>query len=121
MRFLANENMPLPSVKRLREAQHDVTAVAETAPGAKDADIMALAAREGRVILTFDRDYGELIYRLALAAPLGIVYFRLHPSSPQEPADLLLQLLADGKLPLEHKFTVVERSTVRQRPLPTRE
>jgi predicted nuclease of predicted toxin-antitoxin system len=59
MRFLANENFPLVSVRRLREAHHDVLSVGESMPGIKDEEVLALAALEGRVLLTFDRDYGK--------------------------------------------------------------
>lgn len=118
MQFLANENFPLVSVQRLRKAGHDVVSIIEASPGAKDSEILAWAAREERIVLTFDRDYGELIYRLGRPAPSGIVYFRFDPATPEEPAELLLQLLSVRTLPLEGKFTVVERGQVRQRPLP---
>lgn len=118
MRFLANENFPLPSAERLREAGHDVAAVIRDSPGAKDSDIMARAASEGRTILTFDRDYGELIYRLGLPAPPGVVYFRTDPAAPEEPAEHLPQLLATPTSVLEGQFTVVEHGQVRRRPLP---
>jgi len=118
MRFLANENFPLASVTRLREAGHDVAAVIEDLPGAKDSEVLARAAREERTVLTFDRDYGELIYRLGLPTPVGVIYFRFDPLTPEEPAERLLRLLTVSDLSLEKKFTVVERGQVRQRPLP---
>src|SRR4051812_22896459 len=89
MRFLANEYFPLASVNRLRYAGHDVLFVAEALPGAKDADILARANHEDRIILTFDRDYGELIYRHGLPTPGGVVYLRFDPITPEEPADIL--------------------------------
>lgn len=118
MRFLANENIPLPSVNRLRMAGYDTVAVAEELSGAKDSEILARAASEGRIVLTFDRDYGELIYRLGLPSPAGVIYFRFDPVTPEEAADLLLQLVSVSNLSLEKKFTVMERRQVRQRPLP---
>jgi predicted nuclease of predicted toxin-antitoxin system len=66
MRFLANENFPLQSVRILRQADLEVASVTEDSPGIEDAEVLARAADEQRVILTFDRDYGELIYRLRL-------------------------------------------------------
>lgn len=62
MRFLANENFPLPSVRLLRSAGHDVLSITEESPGISDDRILARAVAEERIILTFDRDYGELIY-----------------------------------------------------------
>ena len=116
MRFLADENFPLPSVFELRKDNHDVAAVIQDSPGVSDRSILARAVREGRVVLTFDRDFGELVFRLKLAPPPGIVYFRFEPTSPTEPAEYLLGLLQEGLL-LEKKFTVLDVRQVRQRPL----
>jgi predicted nuclease of predicted toxin-antitoxin system len=118
MRLLANENFPLVSVRLLRRAGYDIVSITEDSPGAKDIDILARAAQERRIILTFDRDYGELVYRLKQANPPGIVYFRFDPTSPEEPAEHFLKLLAVKGLSLEEKFTVTERGQIRQRPLP---
>jgi len=117
--FLANENFPLASVIKLREADHDVAAVVEDSPGATDPEVLARAHRECRIIMTFDRDYGELIYRRRLSAPPGLVYFRFIPKNPLEPAEYLLRLLCFEDISLKNKFTVVERDKVRQRPLRT--
>ncbi len=74
MRFLANENFPLPSVRLLQQADHDIASVTEDSPSIEDAEGLARAADEQRVMLTFDRDYDELIYRLHLRSPKGIIY-----------------------------------------------
>ena len=118
MRFLADENFPSASVNRLRESGHDVAFVVEDSPGMEDAGVMARAAEERRVLLTFDRDYGELIYRFELPSPAGIVYFRLTSAAPEEPAERLLRLLDARGFTLEGKFTVMERERARQTPLP---
>ena len=118
MLFLANENFPLPSIRLLRQAGYDVAAIMEDSAGASDTVVLARAASEQRIILTFDRDYGELLYRLRLPPPPGLAYFRLDPLSPIEPAEILLRLLAAPNVALEGKFTVIERPTIRQRPLP---
>ncbi len=84
MRWLSNENIPLTSIRRLRAAGHDVAAIIDSAPGTDDTTVLARAAQEDRIILTFDRDYGELIYKRRLTPPLGIVYsakFRLRQRS----------------------------------------
>ncbi len=118
MRWLANENVPLASIRRLRAAGHDVAAVVEDAPGSADPDVLARAVGEGRIILTFDRDYGELIYHRRLPAPPGVVYLRFAPITPDEAADQVLGLLGIAGMSLEGKFTKVERGHVRQRDLP---
>ena len=118
MKFLADENFPLKSLYRLREAGLDVKAVIEESPGIKDREVLAWAADEGRILLTFDRDYGELIYRRGLSAPTGVIYFRFIPETPEEVAEYLLKLIEISGLRLEGRFTVVERDRVRQRLLP---
>lgn len=117
MRFLANENFPLESVRRLRSQQHDVLAVAESMPGSRDEQVLSLAARDGRVLLTFDRDYGELIYRRGLPVPLGVIYLRFVPSGPAHPAEIVLGLEQVAGLQLEQRYTVVDPPRIRQRPL----
>ncbi|MGK7926452.1 MAG: DUF5615 family PIN-like protein [Spirulina sp.] len=64
MQFLANENFPRMSILRLRELGYNVASCSEDAPEAPDEDVLARAVREERFLLTFDRDYGELIYRV---------------------------------------------------------
>jgi predicted nuclease of predicted toxin-antitoxin system len=117
MRFLANENFPLLSVRRLRDIGFDITSIMEDSPGAKDVEVLGWAVRESRIILTFDRDYGELIFRLRLPMPAGVLYFRYQPLTPEEPAQHLFNLLSDRELILEGMFTVLERDKVRQRAL----
>lgn len=71
-RYLANENFPAETVFWLRERGDDVAHVAETMAGARDLDLLSLARRENRIILTFDRIYGELIFHQRQEPALGI-------------------------------------------------
>jgi len=117
MNLLANENFPLLSVRLLRNAGHDVASVIEDNPGASDEDVLKRASQEKRVVLTFDRDYGELVYRYKSFPPSGILYFRFDPSAPEEPAQILLTIMEGGKVVIPGKFTVIERGRIRQRAL----
>lgn len=63
MLFLANENFPIASVRILRNAGYDVVAIIEDNPGIDDTSILRQAVAESRTILTFDSDYGNLIFR----------------------------------------------------------
>lgn len=117
MRFLADENFPIASVRNLRSAGYDVVAITEDSPGIDDTTILAQAVAEERIILTFDSDYGNLIFRDKLpAAP--IIYLRYEPLTPDEPAAHILRLLGIEGLALPLRFTVVDRRRLRQRPLP---
>ena len=77
MRFLADENLPGNAVAEIEAAGHDIVWVRTVAPGSKDEDILALAVREERIILTFDKDFGELAWHAGLPASSGIVLIRL--------------------------------------------
>lgn len=121
MRFLADENFPRPSVLALRAAGHEVEWIGDLDPGAPDAAVLERAAALGAVLLTFDRDFGALLYRLGARAPAGLAYFRFVPASPREPAEVLLAWLEAGGT-LTGRFCVVERERLRFRPLgPPRE
>ncbi len=121
MRFLVDENVPLASTRRLRAAGHDVVAVVEESARISDSEVMARASREQRFVVTSDRDVGELVYRSGGALPAGVVYLRLMPSTPEEPAELLLLALIVTGVELNGRFTVLERHQMRQRPLPERQ
>ena len=117
MRGLADENVPRGSVLVLRAAGHDIVSVAETKPGASDREVLEMAVAESRILLTFDSDFGWLVYRASLEAPRGVILFRLVPAEPEEPAQLLLDLMRRRELELEGHFTVLDRERVRQRPM----
>ena len=119
-RFLADENVPRGAVAALRSAGHDVLAIAETAPGTPDEQVLARARDEGRILLTFDRDVGELVYVRKVPVPAGVILFRPAPLRPDEAVERLLGLLqrAETDLSVDSQFTVVTPERIRQRPLP---
>lgn len=117
-RLLANENFPAQSVAYLREHGYDVFSVAEAAASLSDREVLALALAEGRWILTFDRDYGELVFAKGLPTPPAVIYLRLASYRPEEPGHLLSAIF-DRQPDLAGCFVVVEVDGLRKRPLPT--
>jgi len=115
-RWLLNENFPLPAVRKLRAAGWDVLAVAESAVSAVDTYVMALARDEGRWLATFDRDYGELVFRHRFPPPPLVLLLRVSSYRPEEPADWLETLYAAGEL-VEGSFHIFDGLAVRRRPL----
>jgi len=75
LRFLADENIPIASVEALRGAGHDVVAVAEVAQGASDRAVLRIACDESRLLVTFDRDFGALVFGETLQVPMGLGFF----------------------------------------------
>ena len=66
MRILANENFPGDAVIALRQRGHDVAWVRTDVPSSSDIAILERAQRENRIIVTFDKDFGELAFRSGL-------------------------------------------------------
>ena len=116
MKFVADENFPRPALEALRNAGWEVFSVADECPGISDEEVAALCSEGQRVLLTFDKDFGELVFRRGLSAGSGVALFRLIPESPEEAADValaLVKLLPD----LTGTFCVITRDRIRVRPM----
>lgn len=95
MRFLVDESLSARVAGGLREAGHDAVHVGDLQLlGAQDDAVLAAAARDGRVLLSADTDFGEL---LALGRHPGpsVVIFRRAPHRPERQVVLLLASLPD--------------------------
>lgn len=116
MRFLANENFPLDAVEALRKAGHDVVWIRTEAPGSSDEEVLRQATAESRILITFDKDFGELAFRTGLPASCGIVLFRIQCPSSAHVAQVAVKALASRSDWSGH-FAVVEDSQIRIRPI----
>ena len=112
-RLLLDENIPQALMAVLADAGHDVARVTELLPGAADTQVLELARSADRMLLTLDSDFGELIFRHGVAAVSAIIYFRLHPMSLEDLAQLAVAALATD---IEGSFVVVTREGIRRRP-----
>ncbi len=84
MKLLANENIPLASVKILRDKGYDIVAIGQEFAGYLNSEVMELAIKQGKTIITVDSDYGELIFRRGYKPEAGVIYIRRISHSPQE-------------------------------------
>jgi predicted nuclease of predicted toxin-antitoxin system len=75
MRFLADESCDFAMVRALRTAGHDVLAVADISPRAPDTNVIDLAVKENRILLTEDKDFGQLVYSSGTPSA-GVVLLR---------------------------------------------
>lgn len=80
MRFLADESCDFAVVRALRAAGFDVVAVAEVAPQADDTEVIEQAVQEARVLLTEDKDFGQLVYAGARPST-GVILIRFPPTA----------------------------------------
>lgn len=115
MKFLANENFPFPSIKILRKNGVEVISIWENLSGISDQQVLDIAQKENCIILTFDKDYGELIFRLSATNPPSVVFFRHKGNNPEFAGKLLSTLIQENKIQLENTFTVIEENNIRQR------
>jgi predicted nuclease of predicted toxin-antitoxin system len=117
MRLLANENFPAEAVHALRARDHDVLWVRTDAPGISDEQVLARATIENRVLVTFDKDFGELAFHAGLSAPSGVILFRIRPASPAFVATRAVSIL-ESRTDWPGHFCVVEETRLRLTPLP---
>lgn len=119
MRFLADENFPAPVVRELRDRGEDIAWVAEDMRAAPDEAILIRAEVEQRVLVTFDKDFGELAFHAGLPAGCGAVLFRLTGESPEEDNARALAVLM-SRQEWENHFVVVQDDRIRIRPMPVK-
>ena len=119
MRILANENVSGEIVQGLRAQGHDIIWMRIEAPGSADSEVLALAQTEKRIIMTFDKDFGELAFRWGLPVTSGIILLRLIASSPIQLQQAVLTALGSRQeQDWVGMFSVVEASRIRVTPLP---
>jgi len=112
MKFLADESCAGPVIRALRDAGHDVTAIVEVAQGAPDDEVMALALRESRILITEDSDFGELVYARGHSAA-GVMFVRFPNRVRQAKLASVVEAVAKLGERLPASFTVVEPGRVR--------
>ena len=115
MKLLANENFPLDSVNHLKKNGFDIIFIGDGFYGISDSEVMEKAILENRTILTFDRDYGELIFKYNLKPIMGVIYLRLEKYESDDPGKIIQQLFKDPEFNPENKLTVVSETNIRQR------
>ncbi|MDX2142919.1 MAG: DUF5615 family PIN-like protein [Rhodospirillaceae bacterium] len=118
MRLLADENIPAAAVAALTDAGHDVVWIRTAAPGLSDADVLAWTAQERRILLTFDKDFGELARRMPLPRDCGVILLRMALPSPDRIGPWITGIMS-ARQDWPGHFSVVETDRVRMRKLET--
>ncbi len=108
MKLLANENFPVASVNYLRNKGFDITSIGNDNPSISDKQVMDIAIKEERTILTFDSDYGELIFKYEYQPYAGVIFIRTLPSTPDEAGKLIKALISSGQLEFRKTLTVID-------------
>jgi predicted nuclease of predicted toxin-antitoxin system len=117
VRWLVDECLDAALVRHLRDLGHDVVYMAEIAPAANDAEILARARADGRLLLTEDKDFGDLVFRRGGRVP-GIVMLRVDPAMHALKRRRLDAAMGRfGEKGLQGRYTIVEEARFRSRPL----
>jgi predicted nuclease of predicted toxin-antitoxin system len=103
-------------VKELRDAGYDIRWIRTESPGISDPDVMRFAYREKRVILTCDKDFGELAVKETAYPSAGIILVRVFRQSPSAVAEYIRNILRSRE-DREGNFSVIEQDRIRMRPL----
>lgn len=117
MRWLANENVPGDAVELLRSNGHDVAWVRTDSPGATDPQVLARAVAEQRILLTFDKDFGQLVFQAGHAASCGVVLFRISTPSSAVTARRILSALQQ-RSDWSGRFSTIDGDRIRTIRLP---
>lgn len=104
-------------MSELRKRGHDVVWILTDAPGISDEEVLARAKDENRVLLTFDKDFGELVFRAGQSASSGVILFRISARSPKHVAETAARELELRNDWVGH-FAVLEDSRVRLTKIP---
>jgi len=84
MKLLADENFPFSSFKFLENLEYDIIHIGKDFPSITDREVMEFSMNENRIIITFDSDYGELVFKYGYQS-IGVIYLRLKDFKPQYP------------------------------------
>ena len=116
MRFLADENFPGGAVAALRSNGYDVTWIRTLSPGIFDPEVLKFTQAENRILLTFDKDFGELAFVTELPATSGIILFRIQSPSSIEMIEKIIAVLELRDNWAGH-FSTIDNNKIRMREL----
>lgn len=114
MTFVADEGIDSPIVARLRAEGHEILYVAEMTPGISDDEVLERANEKRAVLITADKDFGELVFRLG-RVHTGVVLLRLAGLRADVKASIVVETVRAHGAEMTGAFTVISPNTVRIR------
>jgi len=114
MNLLADEGVDKPIVDKLRQDGHEVAYIAEMSPGIDDDTILRQANDSGALLLTLDKDFGELVFRQGLVHA-GVILIRLAGLHSSTKAGVVATAIAEHDTELLNTFSVISPGSIRIR------
>lgn len=115
MILLCDEGVDRPIVERLRRDGHEVLYVAEMSPSISDEEVLEEANRRGALLVTLDKDFGELVFRQQRVSS-GVLLVRLAGLTPEEKQATVSSAIRLHAEELIGSFSVVTSGKIRIRP-----
>ncbi|MEM9848444.1 MAG: DUF5615 family PIN-like protein [Bacteroidota bacterium] len=115
-KFLADESVDFRIVKALRQEGREVAAIAEDHASISDEEVLRIANEIKAVLLTEDKDFGELTYRLQKSSH-GIILLRLSGQHIDTRIALVKKVIEEYEEHLPHSYIVISIKKVRVREL----
>ncbi len=112
--IIADENIPLKSIQALRMEGFEIVSISERSPGISDLEIIKIAQSLSGYILTFDKDFGKLIFRLKLKID-GVILLRIEPKAVDYVTEKIKGALFIIKNDPQTNFIVINDKNVRLR------
>ncbi len=115
MKFVADESVDQPVVVRLRADGHVVIAIVEMEPGISDDTVFEIANQQNCILLTADKDFGEIVFRENRLS-FGVILIRLSGLTPKAKAEVVGRAVKEHADRLIGTFTVISKNNIRIRP-----
>ena len=115
MNFLADEGVDRQIVERLRQSGHEVLYVAEMEPSISDEEVLNRANEKNALLITADKDFGEMVFHQKLLTNGGIVLLRLSGLSPERKAEIVSKAIEKRSSELPSAFSVISPGRIRVR------
>jgi len=112
MRLLIDVNVGRLVEGWLREYGYDIVAVRDIDPSMADSDILAMATQDERIVVTMDKDFGELVYRSS-QAHAGVLLLRLETETSEAKIAILAHILSHFAEAMEGHFCVYQNGRLR--------
>ena len=114
MNFLADESVDRQIVERLQNEGHSVRYVVDMEPGICNGDVVEIANQMKAILLTADKDFGEMVFQQRLVNR-GVVLIRLAGLSPTHKAGIVASAIRNHLTELTQAFSVVTPGAIRIR------
>ena len=113
MKLLADESIDRMIVDRLRADGHDVTYVAEVDAGITDPEVLQRANEISALLVTSDKDFGELVFQQGFESSFGVVLVRVSGVFAEHKAEIVSAAFRQHEHEFQNNFSVITAGRVR--------